>query len=132
MRSERWKKHPSFALVIHSGKKTQRIACVFEFINIFKIYITKSLSKMYSKHPSLSAAYFTQTPFLPKKQTGGVVPKRKFRVVAKYSTEARGCYGACCPVIDGVEKGDVKKYPLTSLTVKFTSLTVLITVFLFL
>jgi hypothetical protein len=22
----------------------------------------------------------------------------------KYSTEARGCYGACCPVIDGVEK----------------------------
>jgi hypothetical protein len=35
---------------------------------------------------------------------GGVVPKRKFRVVPKYSTEARGCYGACCPVIDGVEK----------------------------
>jgi hypothetical protein len=24
--------------------------------------------------------------------------------MAKYSTEARGCYGACCPVIDGIEK----------------------------
>jgi hypothetical protein len=35
---------------------------------------------------------------------GGVVPKRKFRVVAKYSTEAHGCYGVCCPIIDGVEQ----------------------------
>ena len=24
--------------------------------------------------------------------------------MAKYSTEARGCYGACCPIIDGVEQ----------------------------
>lgn len=33
------------------------------------------------------------------------MPKRKFRVVAKYTTEARGCYGVCCPVIDGIEHG---------------------------
>ena len=36
---------------------------------------------------------------------GGVVPKRRFRVVAKYTKEARGCYGVCCPVIDGKEQG---------------------------
>jgi hypothetical protein len=36
---------------------------------------------------------------------GGVVPKRKFRVVAKYTTEARGCYGVCCPIIHGVKQG---------------------------
>ena len=36
---------------------------------------------------------------------GGVVPKRKFRVVPKYTTEARGCYGVCSPIIDGKEQG---------------------------
>ena len=51
----------------YSRKKTQRIARVFEFINIYKIYITKSLSKMYSKHTSLYAAYFAQTSFPQKK-----------------------------------------------------------------
>ena len=61
-----WKKHPTCALVIPSGKKTQWIARVFEFINKYNTYITKSLSKIYSKHTSLYAAYFTQTPFPPK------------------------------------------------------------------
>jgi hypothetical protein len=35
---------------------------------------------------------------------GGVMPERRYRVVAKYTTEARGCYGVCCPIIDGNEK----------------------------
>ena len=41
---------------------------------------------------------------LKRLAAGGAMPKRKFRVMAKYSTEARGCYGVCCPVIDGIEK----------------------------
>jgi hypothetical protein len=36
---------------------------------------------------------------------GGVIPKRKFRVMAKYTTEACGCSGVCCRVIDGTEHG---------------------------
>ena len=36
---------------------------------------------------------------------GGVVPKWRFRVMAKYTKEARGCYGMCCPVVDGKEWG---------------------------
>jgi hypothetical protein len=37
---------------------------------------------------------------------GGVVPKHKFRVIAKsYTKEARGCYGVCCLVINGETKG---------------------------
>jgi len=36
------------------------------------------------------------------------------------------------PIWYRLELGDIKKYPLTSLTVKFTSLTVVITAFLFL
>jgi hypothetical protein len=33
------------------------------------------------------------------------MPKCKFRVVAKYITEARRYYGVCCPAIDGIEHG---------------------------
>jgi hypothetical protein len=103
MRSERWKKHPSFALAIQSGKKTQRIACVFEFINIFKIYITKSLSKMYSKHTSLNAAYFTQTPFPPKKQT------RFFRVACIH--QQHGIWQAADRPKEGGDKENKKARP---------------------
>jgi len=31
---------------------------------------------------------------------GGVMPRRKERVQAKYTKEARGCYGCACPMID--------------------------------
>jgi hypothetical protein len=36
-----------------------------------------------------------------------VVLKRTYRVVAKYREEARGCFGVCCPVIDGKEHGQI-------------------------
>jgi hypothetical protein len=32
---------------------------------------------------------------------GGVMPQRKERVQAKYTKEARGCYGVACPTING-------------------------------
>jgi hypothetical protein len=38
------------------------------------------------------------------KADGGVIPERRFRVIAKFTTEARGCYGVCCPVINSEEK----------------------------
>jgi hypothetical protein len=50
-------------------------------------------------------AVHPKTGRLLRVASGGVMPKRKFRVVAKYTTEARGCYGVCCPVIDGIEHG---------------------------
>ena len=50
-------------------------------------------------------AVHPKTGRLLRLASGGVMPKRKFRVVAKYTTEARGCYGVCCPVIDGIEHG---------------------------
>lgn len=46
-----------------------------------------------------------KTGQLKKKSEGGVMPQRRYRVVAKYTTEARGCYGVCCPIlINGEEK----------------------------
>lgn len=44
------------------------------------------------------------TGALRRKAEGGVIPQRRFRVVAKYTTEARGAYGVCCPIINGEEK----------------------------
>jgi hypothetical protein len=44
------------------------------------------------------------TGALKKKTEGGVMPKRRYRIVAKYTKEARGCYGVCCPVVGGTEK----------------------------
>jgi hypothetical protein len=44
-----------------------------------------------------------KTGKLLRKAQGGVVPSRRFRVMAKYTEEARDCYGVCCPVIDGGE-----------------------------
>jgi hypothetical protein len=41
---------------------------------------------------------------LKGRSEGGVVPQRRYRIVAKYTKEARGCYGVCCPKIDGEEK----------------------------
>jgi hypothetical protein len=32
---------------------------------------------------------------------GGVMPRWKARVQAKYTKEARGCYGIACPTVDG-------------------------------
>jgi hypothetical protein len=46
-------------------------------------------------------AVHPKTGKLLRKAQGGVVPSRRFRVVAKYMEEARGCYGVYCPVIDG-------------------------------
>jgi hypothetical protein len=46
-----------------------------------------------------------KTGELLMKAEGGVVPKRRHRVVAKYMEEARGCYGVCCPLLDGKEHG---------------------------
>jgi hypothetical protein len=41
---------------------------------------------------------------LKGRSEGGVMPQRRYRIVAKYTKEARGCYGVCCPKIDGEEK----------------------------
>jgi hypothetical protein len=49
------------------------------------------------------------TGALLRKSEGGVVPQRRFRVVAKYTTEARGAYGVCCPTINGQEKPQFMK-----------------------
>jgi hypothetical protein len=46
-----------------------------------------------------------KTGKLLRKAQGGVVPSRRYWVVAKYMEEARGCYGVCCPVVDGKEHG---------------------------
>jgi hypothetical protein len=56
-----------------------------------------------------------KTGKLLRKAKGGVVPSRRYRVVAKYTEEARGCYGVCCPVIDGKEHGQfIKTFDYTS------------------
>jgi hypothetical protein len=56
-----------------------------------------------------------QTGKLLRKARGGVVPSRKYRVVAKYTEEARGCYGVCKPVIDGREQGQfIKSFNYTA------------------
>jgi hypothetical protein len=42
---------------------------------------------------------------LKTKSEGGVMPQQRYWVVAKYTTEARGCYGVCCPIlINGEQK----------------------------
>jgi hypothetical protein len=43
------------------------------------------------------------------KSDGGVIPERQYRVIAKFTTEARGCYGVCCPVINSKEKPQFTK-----------------------
>jgi hypothetical protein len=56
-----------------------------------------------------------QTGKLLRKAQGGVVPSRRYRVVAKYTAEARGCYGVCCPIIDGKENGQfIKSFDYTA------------------
>ena len=49
------------------------------------------------------------TGALKRKSEGGVIPQRKFCIVAKYTTEAHGVYGVCCPIIDGEEKPQFMK-----------------------
>jgi hypothetical protein len=44
-----------------------------------------------------------KTGALKRLKEGGVQPSRKYRVVAKYTTEARGCYAAC---INGEGQGE--------------------------
>jgi hypothetical protein len=46
---------------------------------------------------------------LKEQSKGGVIPQRRYRVVAKYTKEARGCYGVSCPFIDGEEKPQFMK-----------------------
>jgi hypothetical protein len=46
---------------------------------------------------------------LLEKSKGGVVPKRRYRIVAKYTSEARGCYGVCCPILNEEEKPQFMK-----------------------
>jgi hypothetical protein len=41
---------------------------------------------------------------LKKKAEGGVMPQGRYMIVAKYTKEARGCYGVCCPVVGDTEK----------------------------
>jgi hypothetical protein len=49
------------------------------------------------------------TGALKKRCDGGVILQRRYQVVAKYTTEARGCYGVCCPVVDSEEKPQFMK-----------------------
>jgi hypothetical protein len=44
------------------------------------------------------------TGALKKKAEGGVMPQQRYQIVAKYTKEARGYYGVCCPVVGGNEK----------------------------
>jgi hypothetical protein len=37
------------------------------------------------------------------------MPQRRYRIVAKYTKEARGCYGVCCPIVAGEEKPQFMK-----------------------
>lgn len=41
---------------------------------------------------------------LKRKSEGGVMPQRRYRVVAKYTSEARGCYGVCSPILANDEE----------------------------
>ena len=62
--TESCKKQAPTVLVILSGKKTRLVAEIFKVIHIYKMNITYSLSKFYTKHTSLYASYyFTRTPF---------------------------------------------------------------------
>ena len=50
-----------------------------------------------------------RTAALKRKSEGGVILQQRFCVVAKYTTEAHGAYGVCCPIIDSEERPQFMK-----------------------
>ena len=70
-----------------------------------KLYKQLYHQQNFSFSSTMTFAVDPKTGKLRRLVNGGVVPKRKYRVKPKYNKEARGCYGVCCPVIDGEERG---------------------------